>query len=514
MAIKRPQARAQFTTLSAPVGGWNARDSLAAMPPLDAVTLINYFPATTSVNLRYGYSQHATTFSGYADTIMAYSGAAATKMFAATSAGNIYDTTSAGAVGAAAVSGLSNGQLQYINVATTGGNYLQGVNGSDKAVIFDGTNWHRDGDGSPYNITGVDSAACIAITLHKNRVWLVQKNTLLAWYLPTGAIGGAATSLDLRAFATLGGSLVNLITWTIDAGFGVDDYLAFVTSKGQVIVYQGSDPASSSTWALRGVWNLGSPVGTRCVIKWRGDVLLICQDGLLPLSSALQSSRVNPRVALSNKIQWAVSSSVTNYGSNFGWQILPFFKQNMLILNVPVGATNNQEQYVMNTITGSWAQFQGWNARCWEVYNDEIYFGGNTFVGHAWNTNADNSVAIQGFILQAFNAFGNAAVRKRATAMRPYILSNGAPQIWCGMNWEFDTSNPTSPLTFSPITYGSWDSGVWDSAVWGSDLSPSYVLQGVTGSGRMGAPVFKSASSGIQVQLVSNDVSLEAGGFL
>lgn len=518
MAAKRtkpPQGPSPiFETLSAPVGGWNAKDSIAHMPPLDAVSMINYFPATTSVVLRYGHSRHATGFSGFAQSVMAYAGAATNKLFAVTSAGNVYDCTSAGAVGAAAVTGLSNGKWQKVNVATTGGNYLMAVNGTDKDIVFDGTNWHRDGDGSPYNITVGDSSTWIDITLHKNRVWAVQKNTLVAWYLPTGAIGGAAAKLDLSAFATKGGSLVNVITWTIDGGAGVDDFLVFITTKGQVIVYQGTDPSSSSTWALRGVWDIGSPVGNRSAFKWGADILIICQDGLVPMSKELLTSRSKPQIALTQKIQWAISSAVTNYGSNFGWQTLEFPKQNMLLLNVPVGTTGSQEQYVMNTITGAWGQFQGWDAQCWELFNDELYFGSNTYVGHAWNTNADNGSAINGFILQAFNAFGEPAVRKRATAMRPYVLTNGAPSIYCGMNWDFDTSNPTSPLSFTPISYGQWDSGVWDTAVWGADLSPSYALQGVTGSGHFGAPVFKSSSSGIQVQLVNNDISLESGGFL
>ena len=514
MAAKPQGPKPLYVTLSAPVGGWNARDSIAKMPPLDAVTLINYFPSTTSVNLRYGYSKHGTGFSGLAQTLMAYSGAATSKLFTVTSAGNIYDVTSAGAVGAAAVTGLTNGKWQYENIANPTAPYLMGVNGVDKAVFYTGSAWARDGDGPPYDITGGDSSTWIDLECFKNRVWGIQKNTLKAWYLPTAAIGGAAAALDLSAFASKGGSLQAIGTWTIDAGYGMDDYLVFVTSKGQIIVYGGTDPSSASTWALRGVWNIGSPVGTRCLLKWKGDLLIICQDGVMPLSSALQSSRVNPRVALTDKIQYAMSTAVTNYGATFGWQLVSFPKQNMLFMNVPVGAETTQEQYAMNTITGSWGQFQGWNAQCWEVFNDEIYFGSGTYVGHAWNTLADNGTNIPGFIIQAFNSFGKPAQRKRGTAMRPYILTNGAPNIQCSMNWDFDTSNPTSPLSFTTPSYGTWDSGLWDTAIWGADLSPFYALQGVTGSGHFGAPVFKSLSNGIQVQLVNNDISLEAGNFL
>ena len=394
-----------------------------------------------------------------------------------------------------------------------GGNYLMAVNGSDKSRFYNGSAWGYDGDGT-YSITGVDSAACIQINLHKNRVWLIQQNTLLAWYLPTGSIGGAAASLDLRAFAPHGGSLVAMGTWTIDAGYGVDDHAIFITNKGDVIVYRGSDPASASTWQMVGQWYLGAPVGNRPFIKWKGDLLIICQDGVFPLSAALLSSRLNPKVALTDKIKKAMTTAVGSYGSNFGWQLLPFFKENMLILNVPIAVGATQEQYVMNTITGAWAQFQDWQANCWELFNDNLYFGGNTIVGRAWNTLSDNSAAIDGLIIQAFNTFKEPGQRKRCTSMRPLFLTNGSPSIFGGMNWDYDLSDTSAALSTTATTFGVWDTAVWDTGLWGGGLHPSYRMQNTTGSGWAGAPVFKSTTLGLEVELVSNDISLEIGGFL
>lgn len=514
MANVRPiRPRTKIVSIASPVGGWNARDALADMPPLDAVSMINYWPTTTTVSARFGYTQFATGMTGQSETLMAYSGAATTKLFSGNAGGNIYDVTSGGTVGAPAVTGLTNGRWQYVNVATTGGNYIMAVNGADKARYYNGSAWDFDGNAS-LTITGVNSSDCIGINLFKNRVWLIQQNSLLAWYLPVGAVAGATASLDLRAFAPHGGSLVAMGTWTIDAGYGVDDYAVFLTSKGDVIVYRGTDPSSASTWALTGVWSLGSPVGNRPFVKWKGDLLLICQDGLVPLSGALQSGRVNPRVALTDKIKTAMTQAVGSYGTTFGWQVLPFPAQNMLVLNVPVSAGMNQEQYAMNTVTGSWAQFQGWNANVFEIYNDALYFGSNTYVGKAWNTNADAGSAINSFFLQAFNSFGAPGQRKRATSIRPTFLTNGSPTIFGGINWDYNLSNPTSTLTATPSNFATWDVATWDSGIWGGGLNPTYSIQSATGSGWVGAPVFKSATNGIELQFMVNDISLEVGGFL
>ena len=502
-----------IVSVPAPVGGWNARDSFAEMGPTDAVTLLNYFPRTTAVELRFGYTRWATGITGQVETLINYSGGSTNKFFAVNAAGSIFNITTTGAVGSADVTGLNSGRFQYVNVATTGGNYIMAVSGLDKAQFYTGSAWAKDGDGSPYNITGVDSTNCLGITLFKNRVWLIQKNTLKAWYLPTGAIGGAATLLDLSTFCPHGGGLTFVGTWTIDGGYGMDDYLVFGTSNGDVLVYGGTDPASASTFALRGVWWIGSPIGNRAITKWAGDLLIISQDGVYALSSALQSSRVNPKVALSNKIQQAVSDAVTSYGTIFGWQVIPFPQENMLMVNVPV-QVGAQEQYVMNSITGAWGQFQGYNANCFELFGDLLYFGANGFVGRAWNTNTDNGAAINGFINQAFGHLGASGYRKRAVSMRPLFLTNGSPSLLGGINWDYNMAQPTSALSTSSSTFANWDSGVWGSGIWGGGLNASYAIQGVAGSGWTGAPVFKSNTQGMQLQLVSTDVAVELGGFL
>jgi hypothetical protein len=508
--IQRPVSVA--SSVPAPVGGWNARDSLAAMKPEDAVTLENLFPTTTNVVLRSGYSRHATGLPAQVESVMGYSGGTSDQLWAA-SDGKFYNVTASGAVGAAAVSGLTNSRWQHINITTAGGSYMLVVNGADKMRIYDGTNWHADGDGAPYDVTGVNTNTVIQINLHQNRVWLIVKNTLKPFYLATQSIGGAATAFDLSAVAKRGGYLMAMGTWTIDAGQGPNDYAAFITSNGEVIVYSGTNPASTTTWGLVGVWWLGSPVGRRCFVKYAGDLALICNDGVLPMSAALQSSRLNPRVALSDKIMFAVSQAITNYGGNFGWQVIPFPGQNMLILNVPISEGSNQQQYVMNTITQSWCNFTGWAANCWELLGDDLYFGSSTYVGKAWNTNADSGTDIVGNGIQAFNYFGSKS-QKRFTMMRPTIYTDGASTVSAGINLDYDTSDTTTPVAFSPPSAGLWGTGLWGSAVWGSSLSVSLVWQGVRGVGFAAAPHFKASSNTNRVEWVSTDVVYERGGIL
>lgn len=499
-------------SLPAPVGGWNARDAWANMAPTDAVQLTNLFPGVSSVDLRGGYINWATGMSGQIETVMAYNGANVSNLFAiAAGAKSIYDVTSQGAVGAAVVTGLTNARWEYTNVTTPGGNFMYAVNGVDKPLLYDGTNWTAIDNMSSPAITGVTSTTLNNVLLFKNRVWFIQKNTLIAWYLPTQSIGGAAQELDLSSVATLGGYLVDMAAWTVDAGYGADDMLVFVTSQGEIIVYRGTDPASAATWTLVGVWQLGAPVGNRCMLKYGGDTLILSLDGLLPLASALQSSRLDPRVALSDKIQGAISAATSTYQSSFGWQIFYYAKANAIWVNVPV-AVGQQQQYTMNTITTSWCNFTNWPANCWTLFNDEPYFGGNGVVCKAWdNGYADNGANINGLAFQAFNYFELRGVEKYFTRARPIISSTGQPNVLVGMSIDFSLDENATPISYSSSSPGTWDNGLWDVALWGQSLNQTANWQGITGIGYCGGPQFQSASQGIQVKWSSTDVVFQTG---
>ena len=66
------QRTAVTTSVPAPIGGWNARDSLANMQPMDAVQMVNFFPTPTDVTLRKGWTKKSDGITGQVDTVMTY----------------------------------------------------------------------------------------------------------------------------------------------------------------------------------------------------------------------------------------------------------------------------------------------------------------------------------------------------------------------------------------------------------------------------------------------------------
>ena len=365
-------------------------------------------------------------------------------------------------------------------------------------------------------ITGVDSSSFISVNLFKHRLYFTQKNTLKVWYLGTDAIFGAANALDFGGIARSGGFLQAMGTWTLDAGQGADDYAVFVTNNGEVIVYNGTDPTDAATWALKGVWQLGQVFTRRCFFKWAGDLLLLTQDGLVPLASALQSSRLDPRINLTDKIYFAVSQAATLYYDNFGWQINYFASQNMLILNIPI--TNGTQQFVMHTITKAWANFTGINAFCFESSGKAgMYFGGTNFVGTFFDGTSDNGNNITATAQQAYSYFDTPGQLKRYTMVRPILQSSGGiPGVLVGLSVDFDTQSQLGAVTFNPGSQsgGSWDSAVWDTSLWSGGLITTKNWQGVTGVGFAASINLNVASQGIELHWASTDYVMESGGVL
>jgi hypothetical protein len=249
------------------------------------------------------------------------------------------------------------------------------------------------------------------------------------------------------------------------------------------------------------------------MMKYAGDVLIICQDGLAPLSKALMSSRVNSQEMLTDKIQHVMSDYVTNYGANFGWETQIFPKENMLVVNVPTGSTTSY-QLVMNTISGAWSRFLGMNATCWELHGDRLYFGTAGTVCKAWDTNADAGTNINFEALQAFDYFGNSSQLKQVKMLRPIISTDGAPAILLGVNADFDNTTPTGVPTFTPSTVAVWDVAIWDSGIWGGDLKIKRDWQTAFAFGYCLGAHMVGATASAKLHWASTDYLIENGSVL
>jgi len=501
-------------SIAAPTGGLNARDAIARMPETDAVIMDNWFPSTSSVDIRNGYQSHATGITGAVETLMSYNYGATKELWAIVD-GEIIDVTNSGAVGAAAVTGLTNSRFEYILMGTAGGNYLMAVNGSDPLQSYDGTTWTEiDATGPPPNITGVDTADIAHINNFKNRVWLIERDTLRAWYLPVASIAGVANSLDFSGIFKLGGYLMAMTNWTIDNAAGIDDYAAFISSEGEVAIYQGTDPSTAATWALKGTFRVGRPIGRRCAIKAGADVLILTTDGAFPLSKSLLTDRSQLQEAVTDKITNLITSDIRSYNTNFGWQPIIHPTGNKMIINVPSVETAVSHQYVMNTITGAWCRFTGWNSYCWETLGDNLYFGGTNGVFQADTETDDDGSEIVAEVQQAYSYFGDNTGIKHFKLARCIFLADGDITPAIKMNVDYANLTPNGSPSYGTSGGSEWDIAPWDTSDWESGNIIIKKWQGVSGIGYSGGIAVNASTTGISVRWQSTDIVYERGGVL
>lgn len=491
-------------SIPAPIGGWNARDELSAMAPTDAKTLNNYYPSETGVTLRKGSETHATGVGDQVQTLMPYATGSTTELKAAGN-GKIFDVTSSGAVGTAEVSGLNNTKFQHVNFTNSGGSFLWVCNGVDQERYYNGSTW------ATATLNNISAGDVINVDVHVSRLFFVLKNSLKYGYLAVNAISGDVSVVNLGSVFKEGGYLVACATWSRDGGSGPDDMMAFITSKGEIALYSGTDPDSASTWAKVGVFKIGAPIGNRCYFKVAGDLVIITQDGYMPMSRVLSTDRVSPELALSDKISGAVRDAVRQYGSSFGWQCLLYPKAGYGIFNVP-RSTGIYDQHVVNTTTGAWCKFTDWNGACWAVHDDELYFGdddGNVVKADTGFNDDDN--AILGDVETAFNYFGSSAT-KRFTMIRPVLQSDGAIPISIGFSTDFETRiNTYNPSTIT--TGGTKWGDAWGSP-WGRVSAPVKAWRSVSGIGKAASVRIRTSTSAQGITWQSTDFMWEEGAGL
>lgn len=506
------------SSIPASVGGLDTVSPLADMPADRAVQLDNWVPRPGWLEIRRGSQNWATGMGSTTsvETLMTYAAPGGMRQFAI-AGGKIYETTSGGAVGAALVSGLSSSRWQYVNFQNSiGTNYIVLVDGIDTPQSFNGTAFAN------FSPSGVTPSSLVNIGAWKGFLWLIPLSSQTAYFMPQFAVAGAASAFPLGSLMDLGGYLVAVGTWSADTRQTVDDYLAFVTSRGQVIVYQGTNPADANAFALNGVYKIAPPIGYRCLRRIAGDLHVITLEGIMSMAQMLSTDRAAAnRVSVSSLIMNALNQQARQFAANFGWQFMTYPKGTLAILNVPTTVNSVAIQYAMNTLTGAWCRFLGLNANCWETFNDIPYFGTNNGTVQQWDTDsADGTTPITATVGTAFNYFGSRGRLKKWNMIRPILTTDGQINPGVGLNIDFGQGAPIT-IPSAPASFAAtWDNAIWDTSTWPNVGGTAANWTTVSGIGQCASILSQATSNktgnanGVTLQLNGWDIIAEPGGII
>jgi len=459
--------KSRVNGIAAPIKGLNTLSPIAGLSPEYAIQLDNFICQPDAIIMRTGAADHKTGFATAPKTLMAYTSATANQLFAA-NANGIFNATAAGAIGAS-VAACTSGFGVSVNFATSAGQFMYFVNGVDTPKLYDGTTWVAVTGASVPAITGPTTTTLKSVETYRQRLFFLQNDFLGFYYMPADSVGGAAGAFRIGSLCRRGGEVVAHGTWSIDGGSGPDDHYVLATSEGEIVVFKGSDPAVAANWTYIGTYYVGKPAGVNCFAKYGGDLLYLCENGLIPMSELPQSTTRNYERTVTNKIQPTISRAFALYGTVAGWRVNVIPRLSLILINIPRDSVTSI-QLVYNTVSKGWSSFSMWNAADFIDYAGATYFSTGNVVALAFTGTADFGNAITAVCDTSYNRFGTRTqlfpleVRVLHATSSPCFYTAGVAQDFSGIYAE-------STYGFSGLSSGRWDSALWDLSAWGGEFT-------------------------------------------
>jgi len=468
MAAAR-QAVGNLVTVPFCNGGWDTKNPLPTMPAPNAVILDNMIVENDSVNSRSGFAEVATGLNGDVQSLFQFANSETTQLISC--AGNkIY-------------SGLGS-SLTQIGTGFTSARW-QGLMMNQHLLLFNGADSPRKYDGTTLTIntisgSGLTSSSLVGATNFKNRLIAWENNACGFWYGDSDAISGTFQFFDLSYITKRGGYVVACASWSYDSagGSGLQARLVAFMSTGEAIVYEGTDPGTAENWAMVGRYKVAPPVSQRAIMELSGDILIVNRFDLVSFSAVMQTGE-NPDTQ--SNLVGAIKAAVSAYGFNFGWEIINYPTGALIIINVPTSTNSSYQQFVINTRSGGCSRFIGINARCFAVYNDNLYFGGFGKIYQALTGDDDNGAYISIDCQSAYNNLG-ADREKTLNYVKPYMAIDNDTNFSSSLNYDF----LTSPLESNQLITNSgnlWDTFYWDEVYWSPEREIKSVQYGASGQG-------------------------------
>lgn len=500
----------QVYAFPAPLRGLDVTQPLPGGDPLTSIICQNLIPRVLGLELRKGYSRWVSNMALEIRSLISYhSPVVAPKLFAANAAGDVFDvttelpstTTPASVLSVPA--GLPPGEWTSLNFTTSVGAHVLVLTCPGAGYyLYDGVAFVQVLEGTtPGTVEGVNPALFSYVTVYKNRLWFVEKDTTSAWYLPTGQFAGKATRFDFGSMFPNGGQLDLLVNWTYDGGTGagtggggLSNKLVVIADQGDVLVYGGDDPDTAATFGIEGRWYIGRvPAGTRYAALFQTDVVVLSERGLNFMSELMRGQGFFGNESAGSNINSALATQVSASLNSRYWEVKFLPHEQLLVINFPE-ANGLSQQWAYEVNNKAFCVLAGMPMVTVESFDGRTFFGdsqGNVWLGFFGES--DGAVdgvpggALEGSLITAFSPMGEGARVKRFLMCRASFIAKSAPGVQVRLNREWSLGLPAGAPVFLGVSGSLWDTALWDQAVWTGEGNTYEVWTGATGTGRYAA---------------------------
>lgn len=483
--------RSRSKVVPAPVGGWNAKDAITAMPDTDAVRLINWFPRESNITARRGYAELCDlgtgskvdmVFSGHGDVFALPSMDTSTitmdsdqytfdnqsestsRVFAA-SGGKLFHISNP-----EAVAEIGSGYASNYWVTQNFGRRVYCVNGEDAPIYISNatvsTASFTPEEGFSLTLTNLNF-----VFAYKNRLYFIEKNSQRMWYGGVDSLSGELKQFDFSLVQGFHGELMVLTALTGDGGQGgSEDLFVAIFSSGDVAVYSGSFPGADN-WTKIGTYKIGRPMSRFAHTVYGSDIIIVTSRGYESLQRSMREGEgIRLRAMLSDKISGEVGKRL-RVGPRPDWRIEVHEPSRMMIFQVPIN--NNSRQYhVRNIDTGAWCEFDlSDNGISWLSDSGNAYMGGQDGRVFQFDVGAtDDEDEIRLTCETAWSFLGSQAIK---TLHFMYLNLTGAffPTFTIQVQGDFRKFVRSTQLNVglqNPPAY--WGTAQWNNSYWSAGV--------------------------------------------
>lgn len=222
------------------------------------------------------------------------------------------------------------------------------VDGFGLPVRFNGTAFNE----CAFTVSTTENPARFTgIVTHHDRVFLWRRGKLEFYYGDVGAVQGPLSRFPLDRLGNISGSIVAMLSLTVDAGHGMNDIMCIITSAGQLVLYEGLDPGDASDWRLTGIIQAGVPLGDDAFCEVGSDVWMLTRQGVVSLGDSIRASVL----ALVSDMTIPISEQIGTLAEEGGdWSMFTALDGSMIVVNRIVGFT--ARQFIYYTASKSWAE--------------------------------------------------------------------------------------------------------------------------------------------------------------